>query len=601
MTTIVRQIRVLFAQEKKWRLWVIIAGLMVRAAVETLGVSSIAPFMGVVANPALVETHPWLSAAYDRLGFESVTSFISALGLAVIVVLAVSNSVSALTQWAMLRFAWGTNHRLSVRLLKDYLAQPYGVFVERNSAEFSKTVLSEINAVVNGVVVPALTIVSRVLVVVAISAFLINLDPGLAIVILTVLGGLYGGLYMLIRTKQHRLGRVRADANTSRFKTTNEAFGGIKDVKVLQREGAFVEVFRPASWAFSSATASNSIVSQLPRYLFETIAFGGIVAIVLYFLRAGNGVAEILPIISVYAFAGYRLMPELQNLFLNVSAIRFNRPLLDDVIADLTRFPARPEVYAPLPEGHELRDRVAFDGVTFQYANSDRPALDAVSLEIPKNETVGLVGPSGSGKTTLVDLLLGLYAPDAGQIVVDGVALDAETVRAWKRRVGYVPQQIFLADASIESNVAFGVPPREVDAGRVEAAARQAHLHDFIATLPGGYQTVVGERGVRLSGGQRQRIGIARALYHDPDVLVMDEATSALDNATESAVMEAIGVLAGHKTIVLIAHRLSTVMECDRIYVLEEGRVVDCGTFHELAERNDAFRMEAQLSAAPSA
>ena len=248
-----------------------------------------------------------------------------------------------------------------------------------------------------------------------------------------------------------------------------------------------------------------------------------------------------------------------------------------------------------MPEGLTLDRGVRFEDVTFRYAGAARPALDAVTVDFPKNQTIGLVGPSGSGKTTLVDLLLGLYSPERGRILIDDVALDDESVRAWKGRVGYVPQQIFLADATIAENVAFGVPLEDVDHDRVEAVSRQAHLHGFVSELPEAYQTVVGERGVRLSGGQRQRIGIARALYHNPDVLVMDEATSALDGATESAVMDAIGVLAGQKTIVLIAHRLSTVVGCDRIYMLEDGRVADVGTFAELTDGNPTFRAMVQL------
>ena len=599
--SLIRQIAALFERGERWRIVIIALGLMVRAAVETVGVSSIAPFMSVVANPAVVETNRWLRTVYETFGFETVPAFLVALGAAVIAVLAVSNAISALTLWAMLRFAWGTHHRLGVRLLRGYLAQPYSVFVARNSASFNKTILTEVNAVVQGVLIPALNILSRGMVVIAISVLLIVLDPVLAAIILVVLGGAYGTLYGLVRQKQLRLGRARTDANVLRFKVTDEAFGGIKDVKVLQREEAFVRQFVPASRAFSHTSASNQTVSQIPRYLFETLAFGGIVAIVLYSIRSGNGVEQILPVISIYAFAGYRLMPELQNLFAAVAAIRFNRAALDDLTDDLDQY---------LPQGdHEMAEispvrldhEVRFDDVTFQYAGAERPALDRVSLDIPKNQTIGLVGPSGSGKTTLVDLLLGLYEPDEGAIRVDGIELDEGRIRGWKRCVGYVPQQIFLADDTIAGNVAFGVPAGDIDRTRVETVARQAHLHDFVDDLPEGYDTVVGERGVRLSGGQRQRIGIARALYHDPDVLVMDEATSALDGATESAVMDAIGVLAGQKTIVLIAHRLSTVMGCDRIYLLEHGRVAASGSFDELNEQNASFRSMAQLGTTPHA
>ena len=318
--------------------------------------------------------------------------------------------------------------------------------------------------------------------------------------------------------------------------------------------------------------------------------------IVLYYIQAGEGLAQILPTISLYAFAGYRLMPELQNLFGGVAAIRFNRAALDDLTDDLSRFASgehTPVGVRPLP----FTEAIRLNEVTFRYEGSDRPALDAVSLTISRNQTIGLVGVSGSGKTTLVDLLLGLYEPEAGQLLIDDTPLTIETLGAWRRQVGYVPQYIFLCDDTIANNIAFGVPPAEVDRKRVERAAQIAHLHDFILTLRADYDTVVGERGVRLSGGQRQRIGIARALYHDPEVLIMDEATSALDGATEGAVMEAIRELAGRKTIILIAHRLSTVEDCNCIFLLEEGSVVDHGTFDELRAQSDSFRSMANIAA----
>jgi ABC-type multidrug transport system fused ATPase/permease subunit len=589
-----RQLNSLFNRRERGQLAILAVALIVRAGVEMIGVGSIAPFMSVVADPSVVQSNEWLRAAYEAFSFTSTTAFLTALGVTVVAVLAVANSFSALALWGMLRFSYGSLHRLSNRMLRGYLAQPYSFFVERNSASFSKTILTEVGQVITGVLTPVLNIAARSLVVLALTGLLIALDPVLAIVIVLVLGGAYGGLYMAVKAKQRRLGRERVVANQERFKVTNEAFGGIKDVKVLGREGAFASRFAPASWTFSKATASNAVLSQIPRYLFETIAFGGIVVIVLYYLQAGEGLAQILPTISLYAFAGYRLMPELQQLFSGVAAIRFNRAALDDLTDDLDRF--APDLVGSERGRLPFTDAVRFDDVTFRYGGANRPALDRVSLSIPRNQTVGLVGASGSGKTTLVDLLLGLYTPESGLILVDETPLTPETLGAWRQQVGYVPQHIFLCDDTIAHNVAFGVPPEAVDRRKVERAVQIAHLHDFIQTLPGGYETVVGERGVRLSGGQRQRIGIARALYHDPEVLVMDEATSALDGATENAVMDAIRELTGQKTIVLIAHRLSTVEDCDCIYLLDGGRVQDQGRYQDLTLSSEAFRAMARLS-----
>lgn len=594
MITVLRQLWSLFNRRERWQLALLTVALIVRAGVEMVGVASIAPFMSVVADPSTIQTNEWLARAYETFGFTSSTSFLMAMGVAVIGVLAVSNTFSAAALWALLRFSWGTHHRLSMRLLRGYLAQPYEYFVSRNSAGLHKTLLSEVNQVVSGVLVHVLNGTARLLVIVAIVGLLIVLDPFLAVVIVSVLGGAYGGVYLLVRRQQRALGIARVRANEHRYKIAGEAFGGIKDVKVLGREGAFLSRYAPPSWTFSTATATNGAMVQLPRYLLETIAFGGIVLIVLYYLRQGEGLAQILPVLSLYAFAGYRLMPELQQVFAGVTAIRFNQAALDALTEDLG------EVDQPLSAGDEsalpFEASVRFEGVTFRYKGAPGPALKRISLTIPRNQTIGLVGASGSGKTTLVDLLLGLYDPVEGRILIDNTELTEKTLGAWRSQVGYVPQHIFLTDDTIAHNIAFGVPPDEVDREQIEQAARIAHLHDFIQTLPDGYDTVVGERGVRLSGGQRQRIGIARALYHDPEVLVMDEATSALDGATENAVMEAIRELTGQKTIVLIAHRLSTVEECDCIYLLDGGRVQDQGRYEDLTLNNEAFRTMARLN-----
>ena len=595
---LLRKLASLLNRRERWQLGALGVALLVRAVVAVVGVGSIAPFMSVVGDPSVVDSNVWLNLAYQGLGFESMTAFLVALGVGVVIILAVSNAISAVTVWAMLRFSWGMHHRLSLRLLRGYLAQPYAFFVERNSAQFNKTILSEVQTAVNGVLAPALNVAARALVVVALFGLLIALDPVLALSAMVLLGGVYGALYLVVRKRQRRLGIERVRANEARYKVTGEAFGGIKDVKVLDRERAFLSRFAGPSWTYSKATASNQAIAQLPRYLLETIAFGGIVLIVVYYLRTGRGIAQILPTISLYAFAGYRLMPELQFMFSSFTGMRFNMAALDDLTEDLDRFVPEAAPTADRTGALPMREGVHIRDVTFRYAGSERPALDAISIEVPRNHTIGLVGPSGSGKTTLVDLLLGLYVPESGGIYVDDVRLTDENVSAWRQQVGYVPQHIFLCDDTIANNVAFGVPPDEVDLDRVVQAARIAHLHDFIESLPEGYRTVVGERGVRLSGGQRQRIGIARALYHDPEVLIMDEATSALDGATENAVMDAIRDLAGQKTIVLIAHRLTTVEECDCIYLLDRGRVRSQGRYGDLTASSAAFRAMAGIETA---
>lgn len=592
-STLVRQMWSLFNRREKWQLGVLCVAQILRAFVELVGVASIMPFMSVVADPDLVQTNVYLAATYEAFDFGSVHSFLIALGVAVIIMLALSNGISALAQYGMHRFSWGMHHRLSVRLLTGYLAQPYSFFTSKNSASLNKTLLNECQEVIRNVMIPMLDVIARVLVILALVAVLLITDPLLAISVALVFGGVYGIVYVGIKTKQRRLGIERVQANRERFKVAGEAFGGIKDVKVLERERAFIERYKPASWNFSRTTATNSIMQILPRYFIEAVAFGGVVMVILYYLQAGQGVAHIIPVVSLYAFAGYRLIPELQGLFADLTKVRFSRAALDDLMKNYHLLAVAEERQG---KSLQFEKEIFFDDVFFKYEGTETPALRGVSLRIEKNQTVGLVGKSGSGKTTLVDLLLGLFAPTAGRILIDGVDLTPQNLSAWRRTVGYVPQHIYLVDDSIANNIAFGVAPQDVDMERVERAASIAHLDEFIQTLSDGYQTVVGERGVRLSGGQRQRIGIARALYHDPEVLIMDEATSALDGATENAVMDAIHALAGKKTIILIAHRLTTVQTANIIWMLRDGRVEQTGTYEELLQKNRLFREFAGFS-----
>jgi ABC-type multidrug transport system fused ATPase/permease subunit len=592
--SLLRQLHSLLDRRERRLVVLLLLAMIVKAAVELVGVASIAPFMSVVADPDIIQRNDVLRRLFEAGGFETSAGFLSTLGIAAIALLALSNAVSAATQWVTLRFVWGTHHRLALRMMKGYLAQPYAFFVQRNSAKLHKNILAEVSSAVNGVLQPTMTFAAGSLVALAIVGLLVAIDPVLALLVVVTLGGAYGAIYLIVRRKQARLGRDRVRANQERFKVASEAFGGIKDVKMLHREAAFVDRFAPASDALSRTMASNGTISVVPRYLLETIAFGGILLIVVVYLQAGSGLSRILPTITLYAFAGYRLMPALQQLFSAAATVRFKRAALEELLEDLECFvpgPKETDGRDPLPLTREIR----VESLTFSYPGTSRPALDAISLTIPRNATIGLVGPSGAGKTTLVDLLLGFYTPEMGHIEVDDVRLDSSNVRRWQQQVGYVPQHIFLCDDSISANISFGMRDDEVDPARVERAARIAHLHHFIETLPDGYDTTVGERGVRISGGQRQRIGIARALYHDPQVLMLDEATSALDGATEDAVMEAIRELAGQKTIVLIAHRLSTVQDCDCIYLLEKGRVVDRGTYVELATGSSSFQAMAKL------
>jgi ABC-type multidrug transport system fused ATPase/permease subunit len=594
-----RKVLGLFSGRERRQIILLLIGITVMAVFEMLGVASVMPFMTLVASPELVHEHRMLSWLYEALALDSPRQFLVFTGVGALVTIAVSNGFSAFITWQTVRFGAYINHGISKRLLEQYLRQPYSYFLNRNTSDLSKNILSEVTSATTGVLTPLLQVIARSAVAVGVFALLMVVDVSLAVSVFVVLGGAYAGLYTAVKKRQKALGQERVKANAERFKIAGEAFGGIKDLKVLQREQEFLNRFDGPSARLAQVSASNSAISQLPKYGFETIAFGGIIVIVLYLLQTRDSIQSVLPIVSLYAFAGYRLMPTLQQIFGGIVQIRFNVPALDNLSRDLSgyREAMRATPAAPRAAGQPAFERaIRFEDVSFVYPSASRPAIEHLDLALPKNRTIGLVGTSGAGKTTLVDLLLGLYEPTSGSIEIDGVELDARTLSGWRTKLGYVPQQIFLCDDTVASNIAFGIAPSQIDHERVVRAAEIAHLHEFLVSLPEGYDTVVGERGIRLSGGQRQRIGIARALYHDPDVLVMDEATSALDGITEDAVMQAIHDLGGQKTIVLIAHRLTTVRDCDLIYLLEGGRVVARGTYDELERSSVHFRAMARIS-----
>jgi ABC-type multidrug transport system fused ATPase/permease subunit len=559
---------------------------------EIAGIASIMPFMGAVLNPKFVTHNVFFAQIYHEFHFSSENHFLMFLGFFVLAVLFISNLTSALTIWNILRFSLSLGRDLAQNLLSSYLACPYVFFLDRNSSELVSNILAEVGRVVNGIMIPLLTICSRSVVGLAILGLLLWANPRLALMTVLILGGAYLGVFALVRKTLARLGKESSAVNAQRTQIAYETLGAIKDIKILGREREFYDRFSFPMSTYATCQARNQMISLLPRYALETLAFGGIIVIVIYLLQAEHGASRALPMISLYALAGYRLMPALQQIFANLSTVRFNLSALDKLSEDLANAvkcsgepPAPPA--RPLP----FSRNIALDSIVFRYPKRKEAVLDRVSLSIDANTTVGIVGSTGSGKTTTLDILLGLLIPESGTLKIDGVAIGPDSLRAWQANIGYVPQQIMLLDDTVVRNIAFGIPNGEVDFEAVITAAKLAHLHDFIMReLPQGYDTVVGERGLRLSGGQRQRIGIARALYHDPAVLVLDEATSALDNITETVIMEALHTLAHQKTILMVAHRLSTVRECDVIFVMDRGHLVDQGTYSDLVSRNSIFR-----------
>lgn len=578
---------------------VVMASLILVALLEVVGIASIMPFMAVVMDPAIIHTNRFLERAFQELGFQSDRSYLIALGLLVLGLLLFGNVIKAASMWITLRFHNGLYYKLARRLLSRYMSLPYTFFLNRNSAELSKNILGEVQTVIVGVLDPLTKAISSLLVCAAILALLIIVDPLVAMAIALVLGGCYVSVYTLARRKLQVIGHQQVEANAQKFKWAGESLSGIKDLKVLGREHTFLQRFSLHAESHAHNNVTAGLIASLPRFALEGVAFGGILLVVIYFVARGEGISHMVPLLALYAFAGYRLMPSLQELFTAFARLRFSAAGLDVVYRDLTLASGesrdheqqlQPAPWAPLPfKKHlELRD------VSFKYDGTFEPALRQLNLRITPNTSIGLVGPTGCGKSTTVDLILGLISPSAGAIMVDDTPITTVNMRQWQQNVGYVPQTIYISDDTIARNIAFGVPDGEIDMVRVRKAAQLAKLAEFVENeLPERYDTAIGERGVRLSGGQRQRIGIARALYRDPPVLIMDEATSALDGITEEHIMDAVRTLSGKKTIILIAHRLTTVRDCDVIYLLEHGAIVSHGTFNELMRDSSWFRLAA--------
>jgi ABC-type multidrug transport system fused ATPase/permease subunit len=594
MIRLLNQISSLLNKREKKQVFVLFIGMVFRGIIEVAGVVSIMPFIAIVANPSIINSNKYLSFAYQYFDFQSSRTFLIVIGFLVLCVIVLNNSLSATTEWFLVRFTWLRGHVIARRLLAKYLAQPYSFFLNENTANLGANILNEVSYFLKGILRPFMEMLAKIIVSVFIFILLAFVDPLLAVIMGAVLGTAYSLIFVTVRKKLAKVGKERVLANQKQFLYIGEALTGIKDIKIRGCEKFFLEAFSEHSYKVNINQAVHQIISQVPRYALEVVSFGGILLITLYFVMTERDTANTIPLMALYAFAGYRLMPALQGVFSGITTIKFNLALLDRLARDLDlqTYPHAvinnwdKEVF-PMA----FKDAIELKAVNFAYPGSEERVLNSLDLRIVAKTIVGFAGSTGAGKTTLIDIILGLFFPETGNFFVDGKAIHESNIRAWRRTVGYVPQQIFLSDQSVRQNIAFGLHENLIDDAAVVRAAKIAHLHDFILSeLPNGYETMIGERGIRLSGGQRQRIGIARAMYNDPEVLILDEATSSLDNLTEALVMEAVQGLARKKTILMIAHRLTTLVDCDVIHFLSQGRILQSGRYEQLMETCPEFR-----------
>lgn len=560
------------------------------------GIAAIAPFFAVLGDPVLIDHKGLLHSLYLHGGFSSKRGFVVALGMAFIAVVLIANLINVLGSLATNRLALKIGNELQTTLYGEYLSRPFAFHMGTNSTTLFNNVVYETTRLANGILQNVLALVTNVVTASFIILSVVLLSPAISIAMFLVLAGGYALIYLCVRSRLLRLGAANSRAWSDRARIVNETFGAIREILLLRDPRLFQEIFERTSSDVSRTTAQIHVVGQVPKHVMECLAVSALVGAALMLGTRNAGMGPWLGELTFIAFAAYRLLPTLQQIFSAAVRIRADRAGFALIAPDLRRSRAAKLVIPRDSHAEESWwtqrpcEDIRLEEVSFQYA-VDRPhALDCIDLRIPARATVGFVGANGSGKTTLMDLLAGLLVPTNGELLVDGVVLNDANRAAWHTQVAYVPQSIFLLDSSIAQNIAFGIPPNAIDRARVMLAARLAQLEDFIATLPGGYDHRVGERGIRLSGGQRQRIGIARALYKGAPVLLLDEAMSALDGMTESELMTALEALRGRSTIILIAHRPSMMRWCDIIYQLENGRICGSGSYHELTKKSEPFR-----------
>ncbi|MFC1684678.1 ABC transporter ATP-binding protein [Pseudomonadota bacterium] len=559
------------------KLWLL---MVIGMVLEMMGVGLVIPVIALLTQQDLVLNYPILKNIFNMLGSPNQEALVVSAMLALVAVYLIKNLFLAFLIWQQGRFAFGLQAELSQRLFTIYLRQPYSFHLQRNSAQLVRNVQGEVALFINSAVTPGIQLLTEGLVFLGLGSLLMMVEPQGTLIVVAIMGLAAWGFQWATKKHVIRWGQARQYHDGKRIQHLHQGLGGAKDVKLLGRERDFLDQYASHAIKSTRMFRLQATLQQLPRLWLELLAVAGLAVLVLSMLSQGRGIDAILPTLGLFVAVAFRVLPTVNRILGAVQHLRYGLPAVDTLHGELN-------LVTPEQPGNQIRQGVPFQNelqlndVSYTYPATQNPALDRISLTIQKGESVGFIGPSGSGKSTLADVILGLLLPNGGNIMLDGRNIN-NNFRAWQDQIGYVPQSIYLTDDTLRRNVAFGLSSEQMDEDAVWRAIQAAQLEEFVNSLSDGLDTVVGERGVRLSGGQRQRIGIARALYHDPAVLVLDEATSALDTATEADVMQAVTALQGSKTILIVAHRLSTVEHCDRLYRLEQGRVAAVGAPAEM-------------------
>ena len=572
--------------------------VVLMAVIEIIGIASILPFMALVGDMSLIKQETYLAQLYQISGVSSESEFIYLLGIGVLIMLIISASVSMYTIWKLSMFANVIGVEISSSLYTYYLRQNWLFHTTVSSAQLTKKIATETQRVTQGILVPLMHMNAKAVLAILLSLSLFAYDSKVALIGLLTFSLAYIILYKVVRTLLYRNGIMISAMNESRFRLKNEGFGGIKDILLLGRANNLIKRFNQTGGILANSQGTNAALAHAPRYFMELIAFGSIILLALYLVVSQNGnLGIILPMLTFYALAGLKLLPALQQIYSSAASIKGSVSAFESIQHDLSDFFAQ-QSREPVQEINHLsfKHYILLDNITFTYPGKTVSAIKKLSMSIPVNSLIGIVGPSGAGKSTLIDIILGLITPQHGKFIVDETSVTPENCRSWQNTIGFVSQSIFLSDGTIAENIAFGIDRSRINLDKVRKTLELAQLIELVDSLEKGVETIVGERGIRLSGGQRQRIGIARALYNDAELLLFDEATSSLDGITENMIMNSITNLTGQKTILIIAHRLKTVQKCDQIFFMDQGKVIDHGSYKKLFETNERFKKMASHS-----
>jgi len=589
--SILKKILGLLTYSEKKNFYYLVILVLIAAFLDVLGIGFIFPFVSIVLDTSYINKNDIINYIYNLsrdFGINSETQFVFFLGFCNIFFLIISIGFRGLVNYLLIEFALLKEYSIGKRLAEGYLHQPYNWFLNQNSSNLGKNILSEVEKIITLVFLPFVNLIGQFVLSIVIFLFIFFINPKLSILTILILGGSYLIIFLSMKNFVKKIGIKRLEANNARYKILSIAFGSYKEVKIMGLENKFTNFFSKPAKTYAETQTLSKLIAHIPRYFFETITFGGMLLLILILFYQGENILETIPLVALYLFAAYRLMPALQNIYASISLIRFSEPALNLLYSSLNNLKINDQKNTQ-SSSIIFKRYIILEDVSFKYSSSSKLTLKNINLKIKAFSRVGIVGYSGSGKSTLLDIITGLQDPTHGYLKVDEKIISNDNKKKWLKKLGYVPQNIYLTDGSIAENIAYGEKESEIDYKKIVKICKIIDFNDFVINnLAKGYNTIVGERGARLSGGQVQRIGIARALYFEPEIVIFDESTSALDHYSEDLIINNIRKLL-NKTVIIVTHRLATLKNCDIIFMMKNGKIVSKGKYNELLTNNKSF------------